>query len=345
MKEDFKDCLVYASPFIQADRKAITGKPSRGRAEVRWTLYDNQYLSDEDVAAFEEAVLGDPQADARLRGDYVDMSGQCPFDVPILRSKWLPRCRPGDIHKVQVLTETDTNEGRIKTPVWLEYEQWFDWEDEEQYLAVGDPSMGIKPRPDDPPSRRHDPAGLWVVACVNPRLVVRYNGYVAPYGLGRLAALLAKEANRALVDCDNTAGYGSPFYTALNDAKHTNVNRDIDPSKPGQIMKGLGYRISAASRGSMLGFLDQTILDDGLVIPSREAVECFMNVTTDVNDRFASTRGRKGRFDEDLSIACRVAKLLATRKWRARKVHRKDRFTRHKDEARRAAHRPPQPDW
>lgn len=303
LKEEFVGCTVYESPWITNGKERF-GTPKDGKAVIRSTLYDNQALSDDDIDAFESDIKSDPFAEARRRGDYVDLAGKCPFDLEILQKRWLKRVRQPRIDRIRVQSEEDTEDGRHLVDVTTEVQVWDDVEPTERYLLVADPSAGIA-------DRKHDPSGILVASRIKPRIVARYNGYVAPYGLGSLAAVLARKYNRAQVDLDMTGGYGGPFLTALSKAHYGNIRRDIDPDKPGQMQSRLGFRISASNRGEIVGSVQQAIVSDDIVVPSREVLECLMNVVVDESGRPSGAKARRGRFDEDMILLGRILYLLS----------------------------------
>lgn len=303
MRDEFQECTVYESPFLTGGKDRF-GEPKGGKAVIRSTLYDNMALTDEDIDAFESDIASDPFADARRRGDYVDLAGKCPFDLEILQKRWMLRVRQPKTERIQIQAEEDTEDGRHLVQVVVDLQVWEEPQADERYLCINDPSLGIK-------DKKHDPGGLLVVARRNPRVVARYNGYVGPYGLGSLAAVVAKRYNRALVDVDMSGGYGGPFLTALSAARYGNIFRDIDPDKPGQQMSRLGFRISASNRGEIVGSIQQALAEDSIVVPSREVVECLMNVTIDEKGNPSGARARRRRFDEDMILLGRALYLLS----------------------------------
>lgn len=304
LRDEFSGCTVYESPYVTG-KEAFFGEAKDRRAEIRSTLYDNAALSDDDIDAFESDLRTDPFADARRRGDYVDLAGRCPFDVELLQKLWLPRTKPPKERlTVTVQEEVDTEEGRIVQPVRVELEAWERPKEGEKYFIIADPSAGIA-------DKKHDPAGVAVFARSKPRLVARYNGYLKPYGVGSLCAMLGKTYNRGIVDVDMTGGYGGPTLTAMAAARYGNIFRDIDPDKPGQATARLGFRISASNRGEIVGSIQQALLEDSCYVPSREMVECLLGVTIDETGRPQSSRAKKGRFDEDMILLGRALYLMS----------------------------------
>lgn len=308
IQEDFAACLVYASKHITGGEEMF-GTPAGGRAEIRSTIYDNKALRKEDIQGFITDFRGDPFFDARVRGEYVDATGQCPFDVTAI-DRWQTRCRPGRADKVIVQTEMDRDDGRFVTAVKVDIETWWDAEPGEKYLVIADPASGIV-------KRGHDPAGLCVFARKHPRLVARFNGYLAPHGLGSLAGILATRYNKALVDVEMNAGYGGPFLTGLG--RYSNINKDTDPDKPGYVNQRLGFRVTAANRGELIGSIQQALIEDGIEVLSVDVLSTLRNVVLTVTaSGHSKYQARPGKHDEDMIILGRALYLMATRPLRER---------------------------
>lgn len=302
LKEEFQNCTVYESPWITGGKERF-GAPKDGKAVIRSTLYDNMALSDDDIDAFESDIKSDPFADARRRGDYVDLAGRCPFDLEILQKRWMMRVQEPKIERIKVQAEEDTEDGRHLVDVSVDVQVYHEVEPEESYLLIADPSAGIK-------DKRHDPGAFLILSRVRPRVCARYSGYVGSYGLGSLAAHYAKRYKRAQIDVDMGGGYGGPFLTALSAHRYGNIRRDVDPDKPGQMGARLGFRTTASNRGEIVGAIQQAIISDDIVVPSREVVECLMNVTVDESGRPSGAKAKRGRFDEDMICLGRGLYLL-----------------------------------
>ena len=303
MQEDFAGCLVYASKHVTGS-KEMRGQALNGRAEIRSTIYDNEALSAEDIKAFLQDFQGDDFLDARIRGDYVDNTGKSPFDITVL-DRWQSRCRDGKTERILVETEIDRPDGRVITPVQVEVETWHPIEPDEKYLLVADPSSGVK-------QRDHDPAGLALFARRKPRLVTRYNGWIAPHGLGKLASILAQRANKALVDVDMGGGYGGPFLTGLG--RYGNISHDTDPDKPGYVNQRLGFRLTAANRGEVIGAIQQALTEDSIEILSVDMLMTLKNIVLTITKSGHSRyEARAGRHDEDFIILGRALYLMYTR--------------------------------
>jgi hypothetical protein len=303
LQEDFAGCLVYASKSVTG-RDELVGSPSGGRAEIRSTLYDNKALRPEDIQGFLTDFVGDPFFDARVRGEYVDASGKCPFDVTVL-DRWASRCRDGREENIIIQTETDGADGRLRQMISVPVEVWYPPEPDEKYLLIADPSSGTK-------SKQHDPAGMIVVARKRPRVCVRYSGYLQPFGLGSLAAIEAQRYNHALVDVDMTGGYGGPFLSGLG--KYHNISRDTDPDKPGFVNQRLGFRITASNRGELIGSIQQALAEDGIEVLSNDIISTLKNVVLTVTSSgYSKYAAKAGKHDEDFILIGRALYLLNTR--------------------------------
>jgi hypothetical protein len=302
---EYDGSCVYESATLTGSTERKT-EPAGDLAELRWTIYDNLALSDEDIAYFESKAKHDDFRDARLRGDYVDVSGTCPFHPKLLKANWVPRCRaPEKTEIITVLGERDTEDGRIVTAVRVELLTWWGYEEDEKYFVLLDPSAGIK-------DKDHDPAALHVYARRKPRLVALYNGYVGAYGLGSLAAKVGARYGKALVDVEMGGGYGGPVLTALNAASYRHVAKDVDVDKPGVAPNlRLGFRVSHSNRGEILGSIEQAVLEDSIVIPSYDVVSCLLNVVVDEHDK---VKAAPGRHDEHMILLGRALYLMQMRK-------------------------------
>jgi hypothetical protein len=302
LADEFRDCQVYASANITGLGEQF-GQPKNRRAEIRSTIYDNEFLTDDDLDAFESDFSTDVFYLARIRGDYVDLAGKCPFNVNALQTVWLPRCQPPEIERLSVNAEINTESGRHIVPQSVEIEWWDKPEPDESYFIVVDPSTGIA-------DKKHDPGGIHVWARGGKKLVARYNGYIGAWGLGSIAAILGKRYNNAMVDVEMNAGYGSSTLLAMSQAKYYRVMKDRDADKPGVYNQKLGFRTSSANRGEMIGVLQSAVVEDLLLIRSKAVIDCLLNITVDETGQVRSSRAKKGRFDEDMVCAARSAYLF-----------------------------------
>lgn len=291
--------------WIKEDFDGSLDNPKNGRLELVTTLYDlhkSGFYTDEDVTEMERAVQGDPYAEARLHGDWVDIRGDCPFDSEKLRLWLRTRARPPKTRTFVIQSEEDTKEGRQLSLVSAEVEIYHEVEPDESYIGVLDPSLGIK-------SKVHDPAGIIVIARRRPRVVARYDGYIAPYGLGSLGAAIGTRYNNALLDVDLTGGYGGPCLTALNAARYRNVNQDMAPDSLGVVSPRLGFKITAINRQEITSAVQQAILEDSILIESGALIQSLIDTVVDHNGKWLAG---PGTHDEGMICLGRGLHLSAT---------------------------------
>jgi hypothetical protein len=304
LQDEFTECTVYESKHVTGDVERF-GKPNNSLAEIRCTIYDNEFLTDDDIDYFESKAKLDDFCDAILRGDYVDLAGKCPFNAGILQQKWLPRCQDPKIERVVVQAEQNMADGRHIIEIPVNIEIFKDSEKGRKYLGVIDPSAGIN-------SKTHDPAGLLIISRDDPvELVARYNGYLGSFGMGSLGALLARRYNNCDLDIDMGGGYGQGVLLGLSAARYHRILHDADVDKPGYDQSRLGFRISASNRGELIASVQQAVVEDNVLIRSRAVVQCLLNVTIDESGNPKNSRAKKGRFDEDMICLGRALYLLS----------------------------------
>lgn len=304
LADEFVDCCVYESAHVTGDAERF-GKPNGTLAEIRATIYDNDFLTDDDIDYFESKAKLDDFCDAILRGDYVDLAGKCPFNTTILQQRWLPRCQDPKIERIVVQAEQNMADGRhiVEVPVQIEVHK--DAEKGRKYLQIIDPSSGIS-------SKQHDPAGLLVISRDDPvEVVARFNGYLGSFGMGSLGAILGRRYNNADTDVDMGGGYGQGVLLGLSASRYHRILHDADVDKPGYDQSRLGFRISASNRGELVAAVQQAVLEDNVLVRSRAVVQCLLNVTIDESGKPQNARAKKGRFDEDMICLGRALYLLS----------------------------------
>ena len=288
------------APLLE-DFKACEGVAVEGRLRLRSSIYDNRYLSPEQIKVVVESWLGDPLFDARVQGECVDTEGDCPFDQERLK-QWRVRCTPPTLETFTIMAERTTEAGRIVEPRLARVECWGPVEESESYVLVADPSTGVR-------SRTHDPAGFQVWARRSRTLKARFDDYLEPYGLGYLAGLVAERYNVALVDVDMTGGYGGPTITALANLRYSNINRDYHEAKPGRVGGQLGFRISAENRSEITSAIQRALADETVIVPSEAVVSCLLGCTVDDRGKYLAA---PGRHDEDMICMGRALHLMDT---------------------------------
>lgn len=216
-------------------------------AEVRWGLHDNSALSAEEKAKLLREYRKDPIREARIWGDYVDASGDCPFDLPTLYAMLEDETfvSEPDVRTWEITREVQTETGleRVKRQVAVEI--WARPRPGREYYLNVDPSRGID-------STRHDPGGILVCEMGTGDVMALYNGYIGGFGLGILAAGLAQQYNRAIVDPETNGGWGEGVLRGLAEVGYGNIAHTRRITQPGKWEPNLGFTTSTATRPAFI---------------------------------------------------------------------------------------------
>ena len=317
--------VITATPLYRKDWEEMARDfsnceehPRAGRVEVRSSLMDNQFLTDDDKREFVEKLWGGRMVDgrpekiegqsdvlfeARVWGDYVDASGLCPFPSPHL-SRWEKRCFEPILSKVmRVEAERDTERGIVLEHRKAVVDIWWKREPLESYFVLVDPSTGME-------DSKHDPAGIHVYARRRPRLVARYDGFLGAHGVGILAGKLARYYNGALVDVEVTGGYGRGSLQALRRMGYHNLNwREVELS-PGKLIRKLGWDTTQTLRGQFMAGIQQSLEENSIYIPSRAVIATLRGMIVGPGGKYIA---QAGRHDEDGILLGRATYLLTER--------------------------------
>lgn len=287
---------------IRTDFKGCE-KGKDGKILISLTVYDNSFLSKQDIKSREKASKGKLQQ-AKLMGEWVDVTGSNPFDADGLK-RWSDRTR-----------DPEVKHWMTRAGGTFEYHVWESYDPQESYMVVADPSSGIEDENDE-----HDPSGIVVVARRKPRVVARFNGYLRAHELARLAVKLAHEYGEALLVYENNSGYGEAFFGGLTEMRgnyeHTygNLYTEYHEDKRGMPLSArYGWTTTATTRGTIIGALQKAIEEDGLIVWSADAVESLKNVI--VKRDGIRVEAGPGSHDEDmiiLGIACHLLETYPAR--------------------------------
>lgn len=285
---------------IRADIKGHAWPGHSGKFEMHLRITDNRFLSREHIQGLEQQWAGTDFAAARLRGDWVDLTGACPFSAKDI-ARFLDRCRD------PLRSETFQLGDAIRADVDI----WEDHDPEESYLVVADPSSGAQD--DKGRAGRYDPSCLYVVARIRPRLVARFNGYIAAERLGRLGATLGYRYGTAMLAWENNGGWGEPFYIGARlDGRHypNPYVQSNTASRRQPLSQRLGWTTTFTNRGVIVGAVQTVLSEDAIDVPSRDAIESLSDVRHDHRGR---PEAADGRHDEDMICLGMAAHILATR--------------------------------
>jgi len=280
--------------------RSTTRRVDRERIECRWSLSEVAHwlLPEAEKDKLRRRYASDPLRDAREHGDYVDASGSCPFNLKGLQ-RLLDQCREPERIEWKTSRETDSETGRSRVLETVEVETWHTAKPGARYYIPVDPSSGT-----EDPERQHDPGALHVREMGSGDLVARYCGYLGSYGLGVLAAGLARQYNDALVEPETTGGWGEGVLRGLAEMGYGNVGHERVELDPGRWRNELGFRTTVQSRPGMIAAVQEWAerAAAGLhyaACPSRAVIECLMDTILDANGKAV---GGPGVHDEDLIL-------------------------------------------
>lgn len=267
----------------------------RERAECRWSLDDvsDWVLSPAEKAKLRRIYAKDPLREAREHGDYISTEGACPFNLDTLLAI-LGDCREPEIETIRAVRE-----GMNGEPTTLERVPLQVWEKPQQgqryYISI-DPSSGI----DD---GRHNPACLHVVKLGPCDLVARWNGYLAPFTLGALAAAVGRQYANALVDVEMKDHWGVNVIRGLAHSKYPNVGHEMRELRPGEFAKEAGFDMNEETRTVIIGCIQDWVEARSAGIryaecPSRQVIESIMD--TELDDRGKIVAGQGVAHGEDV---------------------------------------------
>ena len=291
--------------WLEEDFAGCRGEIKRGRLLLQSSIYDNQALAPAEIKQIEERWRGDRLLKARLYGEPVDTTGDCPFDPEIL-DRWAARCYPGEREKVAIQTKRDGPQGRQRVAVNAEVEVWIPPDPLDLYYVNADLASGVK-------SSQHDPLGLHVWSRRRRALALRYNGYLHPYGMGWLAGILAKryttKEGPPLVDPERNGGWFDQFVEGLHECGQFTLSRDFDRASQKWSTK-LGFATGKDTRDEIIAAIERAMLNDDCGIWSADVVSCLAQCIVDPNEKILAG---PGKHDEDLILSGRALHVISRR--------------------------------
>jgi hypothetical protein len=307
--------LIGETPTIRsqwAPLKADYGDPprmsltriDRDRAEVRWSLDEvaEWVLSREEKEKLQRRYWGpadrdkpmDPLYDARMHGDYIDTSGDCPFDIDALR-RMLAECGDTETCEWNITREVEGEDGLRRKVVRVAVSVIEHAKIGSKYYVNVDPSAGIA-------SGNHDPGAILVSEMGTGRDVAMFEGYLGPYGLGVLAATLAKQYHGAVIDPENNSGWGLSVMRGIADCGYNNVASERKPfGTNGEFRNVLGFSTTTQSRPGMIGAVKEWVDAYAAGAPYakcgfRRVIETLIDVILDEDDRPSAAPGFHDEF-------------------------------------------------
>lgn len=285
------------------------------RAEVRWSLDEvaDWVLSKEEKTKMRRRYASDPLKDAREHGDYISTEGACPFDVAeILRM--MDECREPELLECRIPLEDVVN-NKTATLTRVTVEVFGKVKRGSEYYICIDPASGT----DD---GRHNPAGMHIVEKGSGDLVERWNGYLAPYSLGVLAASRARQWNGAEIDIEMKDHWGVNVVRGVTgkDAGYHRLCSERRELKPNVWAKEVGFDNNEETRSVIIGCVQEWIeaWRSGVkyaFCPSRKVFECLLDCELD--DRSKIVAGAGAAHGEDLILRGQSLRRAVTRSYRA----------------------------
>lgn len=280
LREDYGDCPRDTIQRVDEER-----------AEVRWNLLE---LPDWIYPAHEKAkivrkykgdVLYGDDGGARVFGDYMNTEGACPFDIEVL-TQMLAECTGPKINSWSVPRETTDGVARNES---INFEVWRAPKSGRRYRLDIDPASGVN-------DGGHNPAELQISEEDSGDLCARWNGYLSPYSVGVLAAGLALQYNRALVDVETNDNFGVTVVKGLWACRYGNIAHEVKPLEPGKISQTVGWRATEATRADIIGSTQRWIDDyragvKYAVCPSAAVIHSIINTELDARGKIVAIQG------------------------------------------------------
>jgi hypothetical protein len=251
-------------------------------AEVRYSLHDNLILTPERKAELIDGYQREGTLiDARVHGDYVNTVGTCPFDSLTIQEMIAAWCRPPMKRSIQVPMESP--DGEPKRLATIEVEYWKPPGEKRPTYQDIDPASGI----DD---KTHNPLALHLSDDESGELLVRWNGYAAPYTVGALAAALHRHYHEAATDIEMMDSWGINVYRGYVDNGGTNLCRERRELKQHGTAMETGFRVKAETRAIWVGCIQEWIAAFKAGTPyaicrSRAVFETLLAMELDKDDK------------------------------------------------------------
>lgn len=218
-------------------------------AECRWNLMevDSRILSAADKEAMlieygRDRKVKDPLYDARVYGDYCDVSGLCPFDVATLTAL-RDKCREPEVVNWPIRLEGNE---RMHEASSAKLEIWKRVKLGKSYWLTIDPSSGV----DD---AAHDPYELQVVEMGSGDLCLRSGGHLSGRLVGILGASLCRQYNGAIADPEVNDRWGVNVVEGFHASGYGNFAREQRELRPGVYAQEIGFHNTAKSRPLIIG--------------------------------------------------------------------------------------------
>jgi hypothetical protein len=270
----------------------------------RWSLNEvaDWILSPRAKREMWEDYSGDPlfgeDGGARWHGDFTNVEGSCPFDVPTIYRMIDEWCRPPEMRRITISIEDP--DGKPKQVETIAVEVWIPPDRTRSFYQAIDPASGVE---------GNNPLGLQLGCEATGDLAVRWNGYVAPHSAGALAAALSRHyqherrlpegrvvLENAATDIEMMDHWGVNVLRGYEQNGGTNVCYEKRELRPDVWSKEVGYRVNAESRAIWIGCIQEWIAAFKAGTPyavcrSRAVFDCLLDMELDDRDQAVAGPG------------------------------------------------------
>ena len=279
---------------ILRDFDGCEHQPSGGRLLLRASVYENPFLTADHIQEREQAVKGDEHERARLYGEPVDVTGDCPFPGPAL-DRWAAQCKPPKLVEVlDVLNERETPTGVVREKHAATYEIYRPSNGllGASYCNV-DPSLGIN-------DGKHDPGGIHIYDREALKdMQARFKGFLPPFALGFLAGLMCRAYPNTPIKVENNDGFWIAVMRGARAAGHTEFSWTTRENRlTGQIEPVAGWRTNEHNRAMFIGEILSAMADGRLPTRSAGVVQTLRRVQR----VRGNSRRAEGPGDEDMIL-------------------------------------------
>lgn len=234
---------------ILRDFEGCENQVQGGRLLLRGTVFDNPFLTSEHVEERIQAAAGDEHYRARIYGEEVDITGDCPFP-PNALNRWADQCVDPELMEVgDILNERESPEGVVLEKYARTWERYRKSNGRlgASYCNI-DPSMGI----DD---GRHDPAGIHIYDREPPKdMQARWKGYLPPFATGYLAAVMCRGYPNTPIKVERNDGFWIAVVRGARAAGHTDFSFSTRENRlTGVLEHVMGWKTDEHNRAMFIG--------------------------------------------------------------------------------------------
>ena len=327
--EHLKEWAELRADYGDSPRRAIT-RMDPWRAEVRWSLDEvSDRVLPPEVKANMKAMYWDektgkardPIAEARWHGDYTNAEGSTPWGeagfLTLLELRTL--CREPETEVWDIVREA-TKQGEPAAIAKAEVQFWSFPKRGTQYYIDVDPASGV----DD---GKHNPLALHVSEMGTGNLVARWNGYMAPFSVGVMAATLARQYNDAVIDIEMMDHWGVNVVRGCEASRYGNLAHEQRELRLGVWAKEVGFKNDGEAKAIIIGQIrewldawhagrlpgDEVAFNRAKVYaecPSREVIECLIDAELDEREKVISSPG-VAHFEDGVLWGQKLRKAVA----------------------------------